>query len=201
MNEELDRIVAERIQQKEAEDKAKAEAQVEYAKAKGEAEAKEMSLIAQDTNKALQTKLNLQLANHVETSPEVAEKVKLTATKLVDKGLEIQDNKVEKELKETEKEKNVAEFELDEDNYRAFGQSIAPSKTWKKKLIELGSDFWFVILYIISFFTIAPFYFFIKEIKTQSGVLKFVAIAVGVLLLLGCLGGLTYGCLDWTGVI
>lgn len=192
--EELDKFVEEQIEKEKI-------AQAEYARAKGEAEAREMSLIAQDTSKALQTKLNMQLANHIETSAEVTEKVKQTATKLVDKGLEIQDNKVEKELKETEKEKNAAEFELEEDNYRAFGQSTAPSKQWKKKMIELGSDFWFVILYAISFFTIAPFYFFIKEIKTQSGILKFVAIFVGVLLLLACLTGLTFACLKWTGVI
>lgn len=192
--EELDKFVAEQIEKEKI-------AQAEYAKAKAEAETKEQALIIQDTNKALQTKLNMEVVNHIETSSEVVEKVKQTANKLVDKGLEIQDNKVEKELKETEKEKNAAEFELEADNYRAFGQSTAPTKNWKKKMIEYGSDFWFVVLYIISFFTIAPFYFFIKEIKTQSGILKFVAILVGSLLLLGCLTGLTFACLKWTGVL
>ena len=172
-----------------------------YAKAKAETEVKELSIIAQDTSKALQTKLNSKVAEHIDNSQQVAEKIEKTADILVEKGLKAQEHKVNADLKDSEKKENDAEFGLDEDNYRAFGQGTAPRKKWKKKMIEIGNDFWFIVIYIVCFFSLAPFYNFTKVIKTQSGVLKVVAILVGVSMLLTCLGGLTYACLKWTGVL
>lgn len=172
-----------------------------YAKSKAEAEAKELSIIAQDTSKALQTKLNSKVAEYIDKSPQVAEKIEKTADILVEKGLKAQEHKVNADLKDSEKKENDAEFGLDEDNYRAFGQDTAPKKKWKKKMIEIGNDFWFIVIYIICFFSLAPFYNFTKIIKTQSGVLKVVAILVGVSMLLACLGGLTYACLKWSGIV
>jgi hypothetical protein len=187
----------------ELERKINEQAQSEYAKmkAKAEAEARELSLIAQDPNKALQTKLNMKVAEHIDKSQDVAEKINQTADKLVEKGLKTQEHKVNKELKESERDENKAEFELDEDNYRAFGQETAPRKGWKKKMIEIGNDFWFCCIFVICFFTLAPFYNFTKVIKTQNGILKFVAISTGVLMLLACLGGFTYWILNLTGVV
>lgn len=189
------------MNEEELERKINEQAESEYAKAKAEAEIKEQSLIIQDPNKALQTKLNLKVAEHIDNSKDVAEKISQTADKLVQKGLETQEHKVNKELKKSEKEENQAEFELDEDNYRAFGQETAPRKNWKKKMIEIGNDFWFVVIFIVCFWSLAPFYNFTKVIKTQRGILKFVAILTGVLMLLACLGGLTYWILNITGVI
>jgi len=195
-DEELDRFVAERIKQKEAKEKA----QAEYARAKAEAEAKELSLIAQDPTKALNTKLNMKVAEFIDSSQEVAEKIGNSAEKLVQKGLEVQENELDSQINKTKKDKNKSEFEVNEDDYRAFGQDTAPEKRWKKKMIEYGNDFWFILLYIVCFFTLAPFYNFTKIIKTQSGVLKFIAVLTGVLMLLACLGGFTYLVLRWCGV-
>ena len=149
----------------------------------------------------MQTKLNTRLANHIDTDELVSAKIEETATKLVEQGLKVQEKKVESDLKTAEKEERKAEFELSEDQYRAFGQDTAPKKLWQQKLIEMGYDFWFVVSYFICFLTLAPFYIFLKIIKNQKGVLKFVAIAVGVALLLAILAALTYLILKRTGAV
>lgn len=155
--------------------------------------------IASDTNKTLQIKLNERLAKHINTNQQVALKIEKTADKLVESGLKVQENKVDTEVNKTETEKNKAEFELSEHSYRAFGQATAPKDKWKKKLIAFGTDVWFVVLFIISFFTIAPVYFTVNGIQTQSGILKFVAISVAVIIALGILGLLCYGLGKWFG--
>ena len=172
-----------------------------YVKAKAEAEAKEMALIAQDTDKTLKAKLNSQIAKRVDSDDDTKAKIDASADRLIEKGLQMQEKQINKQLKTAELEENKAEFELSEDQYKAFGQSIAPKKKWQKKLIEMGYDFWFCVMHLICFLTLAPFYIFLNVIKNQKGVLKFVAIFVGTMLLLICLGGLTYACLKWTGVI
>lgn len=175
-------------------------AQTEYMRAKAEAETREMSAIVQDTSKTLQVKLNERASSIINTSPEVDKKINSTTDVLVDMGLETQKNQVEAELKKSQRNNAKADFELNEDDYRAFGQEIAPNKKWKRKMIELGNDFWFIVLYAICFFSLAPFYSYVKVIKSQSKALKFVAICVGVILLLTCLGGLTYALLRKCGV-
>ncbi len=177
------------------------EIEKEKARAKAEAETREIATIVQDTSKAIQVKLNQKALKKIDESLDIDEKIDKTTTELVDIGLETQKNQVNAELNKSKKDKARAEFELEEDQYRAFGQDISPQEKWKKKFIKIGYNFWFVILSIVCFFSLAPFYIFMKIIKTQTGILKFVAIAVGVLLLLGILAGLTYGCLKWTGVI
>ena len=190
------------VEELEQEINSRKQAQEEaYARAKAEAETKEVSTIVQDTSKTLQVKLTQKVASKIETSAEIDKKIDDTTEVLVNMGLETQQNQVETELKKSEKEKAKADFELNEDQFRAFGQDTSPKEAWKKKLIYLGYNFWFVVITFICFFTLAPFYIFTKVIKTQQGILKFVVIAVGVMLLLACLGGLTYGCLKWTGVI
>lgn len=190
------------VEELEQEINSRKQAQEEaYARARAEAETKEVSTIVQDTSKTLQVKLNQKVANKIETSAEIDKKIDDTTEVLVNMGLETQQNQVETELKKSEKEKAKADFELNEDQFRAFGQDTSPKEEWKKKLIYLGYNFWFVVITFICFFTLAPFYIFTKVIKTQQGILRFVVIAVGVMLLLACLGGLTYGCLKWTGVI
>lgn len=188
------------MNEEEIEKLVNAKAQTEYMKAKAETETREMSTIMQDTSKTLQVKLNQKVSSIIETSPEVDEKINNTTGVLVNMGLETQQNQVEAELKKSQKDKAKADFELNEDQYRAFGQDTSPKEIWKKKLIEYGYNFWFVIISCICFLSLAPFYIFIKVIKTQSGILKFVTICVGVLLLLTCLGGVTYAILKRIGV-
>ena len=172
-----------------------------YVKAKAEAEAKEMALIAQDTDKTIKAKLNSQIAKRVDNDTDIGAKIDASADRLIEKGLQVQEKQINKQLKTAELEENRAEFELSEDQYKAFGQSIAPKKKWQKKMIEFGYDFWFCVMHFICFWTLAPFYIFLNVVKNQRGILKFVAIVVGVILLIACLGALTFACLKWTGVI
>ena len=172
-----------------------------YAKAKAEAEVKELSSLSQNSSAVIQVQLNNKLADRIKTSADINNKVDETANKLIEKGLQIQEKQINKDLKAAEKEENQAEFELSEDQYKAFGQSTAPKHTWQKKMIEVGYDFWFCVVYIICFLTLAPFYIFLNVIKNQKGILKFLVISVGVVLLLLCLSGITFGVLHWTGVL
>lgn len=168
---------------------------------KAEAEAKEISIIAQDTNKTLQAKLNSKLAHKIDTDEHISDKLDNTANRLVDMGMEIQKNKVEEEINRTAEAKNQAEFKLAEDQYRSAGLERAPSKLWQRRMVSLMYDFWFVIARIICFFTLTPFYVFLGVIKAQSGILKFVATVVGIILLLTCLGSLTYWVLNITKIL
>lgn len=172
-----------------------------YAKAKAEAETREISVIAQDTNKALDTKLNTKLVSIIDTDEGINTKITETASKLAESGLKVQEKKVSASLNKAKKEDNDSEFALLEDRYRAFGQDTAPNEKWKKNFINILYNIWFVIITAICFFSLAPFYIFVKVIETQKGILKFVAIVVGVLLLIACLGGLTFALLKKVGVI
>ena len=205
MNEDVDKLVEERIKLKEAEDKAKAEAeekaQAEYMKAKAEAEVKETSIIAQDSNKAIQTKLNLKVAEHIDNSQEVAAKIEQTADKLVDKGLKVQENKADASVIDSEDETLVADFKKNKDEYLYHGIDHKIDKKWKRNLIHVINDIWFVIWAIVSCFTIVPVSTFLSRIGALKGFMKGVAMVLGIVMLLACLGGLTYGCLKWTGVI
>ncbi len=205
MNEDLDKLVEDRIKQKEAEDKAKAEAeekaQAEYMRAKAEAEAKETALIAQDTAKALQTKLNMEVVKHIDSSQAVADKIEKTADKLVDTGLKTQENKVEADKILSEDEILEADFTKNKDEYLYHGINHKIDKKWKRTIIHIINDIWFVIWAIVSCFTIVPVSTFLSRIGALKGFMKGVALVLGILLLLACLGGLTYGCLKWTGVI
>lgn len=186
----------EELQKRLDEEKAKA-----YAQAQAEAETKELATIMQDTNKTLKVKLNQTIVNEIERSPEVQDGLKNDAHTLIGMGVQTQKNEVEAELKKSQKDRAKAEFELNKDQYMAFGQDTSPDEPWKKKLIKYGYNFWFVIISVICFMSLAPFYIFMKVIKTQVGILKFVSIAIGVILLLICMGGLTYALLGWTGII
>lgn len=190
MNEELDKLVEERVK-----------AQAEYMKAKAEAETKEMSAIVQDPTKALQTKLNSKVADHIDNSKAVAEKIEQTADKLVEKGLQVQENKVQATIIDSEDEILEADFKKNEDEYLYHGINHKIDKEWKRKIIHIINDIWFVIWAIVSAFTLVPVSTFLSRIGALKGFMKGVALVLGILMLLACLGGLTYGCLKWTGVI
>lgn len=186
--EELERIVNEK-------------AQAEYMKAKAEAEIRETSLIAQDSTKALQTKLNMKVVEHIDNSQIVAEKIEKTADRLVDKGLKAQENKATASEILSEDETLEADFIKNKDEYLYHGINHKIDKPWKRILIHRINDIWFVIWAIVSCFTIVPVSTFLSRISALKGFMKGVAMILGIVLLLACLGGLTYGCLKWTGVI
>lgn len=195
--EELDKFVNEQVKQQEAEDKA----QAEYARAKAEAEVKEMAVIAQDPTKSLQTKLNMKVAEHIEHSQQVAEKIETTADKLVDRGLKVQENKAVASVILSEDETLEADFQKNKEEYLYHGIDHKIDKEWKRKIIHVINDIWFVIWAIVSCFTLVPVSTFLSRIKAMKGIMKGVAVVVGVLLLLSCLFGLTYACLRWSGIV
>ena len=94
---------------------AEQQADTEYIKAKAAAEVHETALIAQDPTKALNTKLNLKVAEHIDQSPEVANKISQTADKLVDKGLKAQENKATAQVISSEDETIKADFDKNKD--------------------------------------------------------------------------------------
>lgn len=172
-----------------------------YAKAKAEAETREIAMIAQDPQKAVQVKLGEKLAREIETSAEVEQKVAGTAQILVDKGLEEQQNKAQASVINSENATLEADFEKYKSEYLYHGIDHKIDKKWKKDLLLVINDIWFVIWAIVSCFTIVPVSTFLSRVKALNGFIKGVAVVIGILLLLACLGGLTFACLKWTGVI
>ena len=188
------------MNEEELEKMVNEKAQAEYLKAKAEAEVKETSLIAQDPTKALQTKLNMKVAEHID-SQAVAEKIEQAADKLVDKGLKVQENKATANEILSEDETIEADFTKNKDEYLYHGINHKIDKKWKRSIIHLINDIWFVIWAIVSCFTIVPVSTFLSRIGALKGFMKGVAMVLGIAMLLACLGGLTYGCLKWTGVL
>jgi hypothetical protein len=172
-----------------------------YAKARAETEVKEMSVIAQDPQKAIQYKLGEKLAKEIESSTEVDKKVAETTQILVDKGLEEQHNKAVASVINSENETIEADFNKHKDEYLYHGIDHKIDKVWKRQLLLIINDFWFIIWALVSMFTIVPVSTFLSRIKALSGFIKWVAIMIGITLGLSCLGALTYACLNWCGVI
>ena len=77
-----------------------------YAAARAFAEVKATTDIATDPTRALQTKLNMKVAEHIDTSEKVAQKIDETADRLVDKGLKAQENKADAQITISEDEKD-----------------------------------------------------------------------------------------------
>lgn len=180
--------------------KQEIELEKELIKAKADAEAKELSAIAQDPTKALNTKLNTKVAQHIDTSQSVAEKIEQTADKLVDKGLKVQENKAVASVILSENEELEADFQKNENEYLYHGIAHKIDKKWKRQLLHIINDIWFIIWAIVSCFTLVPISTFLSRISALKGFMKGVALTLGILLLLTCVAGLTYACLRWAGI-
>ena len=179
---------------------AEQQADTEYIKAKAAAEVHETALIAQDPTKALNTKLNLKVAEHIDQSPEVANKISQTADKLVDKGLKAQENKATAQVISSEDETIKADFDKNKDEYLYHGIDHKIDAKWKRTMLLRINDVWFVIWAIISCFTIVPVSTFLSRIKALKGIVKGVAIVLGICLIVAILGGVTYAILRRCGV-
>lgn len=195
-NEELDAFVESKFKELQESSKAKEE----YAKARAVAEVKETSAIVQDSTKALQTKLNQKVAEHIDTSEKVATKIEETADRLVDKGLKAQENRAVASVIKSEDETLEADFEKNKEEYLYHGINHKIDKQWKRNLIHVINDVWFVIWAIVSAFTIVPVSTFLSRIGALKGFMKGVALVLGIAMLLAVLGGLTYWLLDLFGV-
>lgn len=172
-----------------------------YLKARAEAEAKEKAEILKNPEKALNVKLSESLASTIENSKEVADKVSNTANKIVDKGLQAQENKAVAGVIDSEDETLEADFRKNRYEYLYHGIDHKIDKQWKRNIIHIINDIWFVIWALVSCFSIVPVSTFLSRIKALKGFIKGVAIVLGIVLLLACLAGLTYMCLKWCGVI
>ena len=172
-----------------------------YAKQKAESETNAMVDISTDTNKTLQLKLNQKLATHIDNDQAVAEKIEETANKLVDKGLQVQTNKADASIIDSQSDINTADFKKNEAEYMYHGIDHPIDKDWKRKILHTINDIWFVIWAFVSFFTIVPVSTFLSRIKALKGIVKGVAIVLGILMLLACLAGLTVFCLKSVGVV
>lgn len=187
--------------EKELKDKQQDNYEETYAKTKAETETNAMVDISTDTNKTLQLKLNQKLATHIDNDELVNEKIEATANKLVDKGLQVQTNKADASIIDSEADINEADFKKNEAEYMYHGIDHSIDKQWKRKILHTINDIWFVIWAFVSFFTIVPVSTFLSRIKALKGIVKGVAIVLGILMLLACLAGLTVLCLRSCGLV
>ena len=198
MEEINDNDLKQKIEEREKElelEKAKA-----YASAVGRQQAKEISIIAQDVNKTLESKLNNKLATVIDTDVDVDRHLTEASKSLAVKGAETLQDKVDTENIKAKKEKAKATFELSESKWRAFGCKQLPEKKWQQRMIDFGSNVWFIIRYIVCLFFFAPFYFFADMIDSQKGALKTIMIIISWILLLGVIGSAIFLILRIAGV-
>ena len=198
MEEINDNDLKQKIEEREKElelEKAKA-----YASAVGTQQTKEISIIAQDVNKTLESKLNNKLATVIDTDVDVDRHLTEASKSLAVKGAETLQDKVDTENIKAKKEKAKATFELSESKWRAFGCNQLPEKKWQQRMIDFGSNVWFIIRYIVCLFFFAPFYFFADMIDSQKGALKTIMIIISWILLLGVIGSAIFLILRIAGV-
>ena len=198
MEEINDNDLKQKIEEREKElelEKAKA-----YASAVGTQQTKEISIIAQDVNKTLESKLNNKLATVIDTDVDVDRHLTEASKSLAVKGAETLQDKVDTENIKAKKEKAKATFELSESKWRAFGCKQLPEKKWQQRMIDFGSNVWFIIRYIVCLFFFAPFYFFADMLDSQKGALKTIMIIISWILLLGVIGSAIFLILRIAGV-
>lgn len=171
-----------------------------YASAVGTQQTKEIAVIAQDVNKTLESKLNNKLATVIDTDVDVDRHLTEASKSLAVKGAETLQDKVDTENIKAKKEKAKATFELSESKWRAFGCKQLPEKKWQQRMIDFGSNVWFIIRYIVCLFFFAPFYFFADMIDSQKGALKTIMIIISWILLLGVIGSAIFLILRIAGV-
>ena len=198
MEEINDNDLKQKIEEREKElelEQAKA-----YASAVGTQQTKEIAVIAQDVNKTLETKLNNKLAKVIDTDEDVDKHLTEASKTLAVKGAETLQDKVDTENIKAKKEKAKATFELSESKWRAFGCKQLPEKKWQQRMIDFGSNVWFIIRYIVCLFFFAPFYFFADMIDSQKGALKTIMIIISWILLLGVIGSAIFLILRIAGI-
>ena len=198
MEEINDNDLKQKIEEREKElelEQAKA-----YASAVGTQQTKEIAVIAQDVNKTLESKLNNKLATVIDTDVDVDRHLTEASKTLAVKGAETLQDKVDTENIKAKKEKAKATFELSESKWRAFGCKQLPEKKWQQRMIDFGSNIWFIIRYVVCLLFFAPFYFFADMIDSQKGALKTIMIIISWILLLGVIGSAIFLILRIAGV-
>lgn len=171
-----------------------------YAETRAIAEVKATADILEDSTKALQTKLNQKVAEYIENSEEVANKINETGARLVDKGLEAQENQADAQITKSEDAKIDADFSKNKSEYLYHGIDHKIVEKWKRNLLLIINDIWFVIWAIVSLFTIVPVSTFLSRIKALKGIVKGCAVAIGIVMLLAILVGITFAVLRVCGI-
>ena len=114
--------------------------------------------------------------------------------------MKAQENKATAQVISSEDETIKADFDKNKDEYLYHGIDHKIDAKWKRTMLLRINDVWFVIWAIISCFTIVPVSTFLSRIKALKGIVKGVAIVLGICLILAILGGVTYAILRRCGV-
>lgn len=104
MNEDLDKLVEDKIRQKEAEEKARLQAQED-------AKAKALVDLSKKPVDIVKASVSNKIANKVQTDENTIKRIDETADKLVDSGLETVENEADTAKNKSEKDKLTTYFE------------------------------------------------------------------------------------------
>lgn len=155
--------------------------------------------IVSDPTKAVSTKISEEVVSQINSDETTQEKVAKVAEKIVDHGLTANVRKAEAVEHRASSEAKDADFENNKAEYLHHGVDHKVPK-WQSKMMIAMNNVWFVILSTVFFFTFIPFSMFMSRIKSLSGILKFVAITIGIICLLAMLFGLTVWVLKLCGI-
>lgn len=149
---------------------------------------------------AIKVKISEKVAKHIDGSPEVANKIDETASRIVEKGLQAEENNADAEITKSEDKKVEADFDKNRNEYLYHGIDHKIDKKWKRNLLLGINNFWFVVFAIASFFTVVPISTFMSRIKALKGIVKGFAITIGILFMIAIIGAITYAILRACGV-
>lgn len=155
--------------------------------------------IAMDPTKAVAAKISEKIITQINSDQNTQEKIADVADKIIDHGIntntlkaEAAEHRAASEAKDTDFTNNASEY-----LHHGIDHKVQP---WQSKLMIVMNNIWFVIISVLFFFTFIPFSMFMSRVKALSGILKFVAITIGVLCLLLILFGLTTWILRKCGI-
>ena len=155
--------------------------------------------VVADPTKAVATKVSQAVAHKIDTDKTVSKKVDSVAAKIIDKGLQANTKQADAAHSAALAKAKDQDFANNKEEYLHHGVQ-GRVQPWQSTMMIWMNNIWFVILSIIFFFTFVPFSMFMSRIKALSGILKFVAITIGVSLLLIILASITFWVLHVTNV-
>ncbi len=170
----------------------------EEARAVAEVQATKEILVSPAT--AIKVKISEKFAEHIDNSKAVANKIDETANRIVEKGLQAEENNADAEITKSEDAKVEADFDKNKNEYLYHGIDHKIDKKWKRNLLLGINNFWFVVFAIASFFTVVPISTFITRIKALKGIVKGFAITIGILFMIAIIVAITYAILRACGV-
>lgn len=155
-----------------------------------EVKAMAIAEIVADPQKAINAKLSGVIAEKIDNDENVGKRVDETAGHIISSNLNIQENKAIANDINSQDDVNEANFKKYQSEYRYHGIDHKVDKVWKTKIMSFINDVWFAIFAFISFFTIVPVSIFIERMKVLHGFVKWIYVALGIVLILGILFGI-----------